>query len=1063
MMTKRLLSITLGMLLFATTAHAQTVRKVCASGTSGTGDDTYTNAQLQTAINDSVGGDTILLQQGFEYVGTFTWPTHTGASYVEMRTGVASNCSVVSTTSWPATNVRVTPTSATTVNPAVLRANANNASALKTADAVGGVSPKFWRSKFIKYASNISTDWLGSGALVTCGSDDNTLVPDYTAIASDFEFIQNWFAGDPVTGQFRGLALLCGNATVKDNYFDNIKSKTEGQALWCNSFEATATITNNYFSGGTEIILCGGSSGAGRPNITVSASPTPTTTTATLSANTGLRVGKSVTFNVAGVEQQADIVSCGTSTFGALCTSTAVTFTALSAAPDSPGDVDWGLSPSINFTKNYVTRPLALRDPVLGIPQSVTATASATGGTLAAGTYGYRVVARLKIASSSSDNMAVSGASVEVSATTTGTTSSVQVCWASVANATEYRVYGRQPGAENTYFTVTAPTTCYTDTNSAGTAGSVPTSTGTLFYVKNLFELKNCDGCTVEDNIFENTWFMTGGQYYAITLTPANGGGNNDSTVVRNLTFRYNIIRRAPGGISICGRMCSTVAGDGDASGRMTTVTITHNLLYDINSSWGGSVNMILISTANDSGLYASGQALGPKDLTIEHNTFDGSNGSLLNLDLYKGAAVRPVDAFIYRNNLAKKQSYGIFGANSCTQGSGCWTTYTTGSTVYNQNVIAGASCGSYPSGTLCPTTTALESDYTSYAGLNFLLKTTSAYHNAATDGTDIGADIGTLNTRTAVAISGDNTGGGGTPVTPPSITTSSLPDGQRESLYGGSSGVSIAGVCPSTPCTWSASGLPTGTSIATISSTEGRITGTLSAAGSFSPLVTITDSGARTGTRTYTVTVLDIPQIIDNRLSRYNLDEGVIFRRATDPCADGEPVRVGDFWGDTSATPPVMKINTQLSPSCVWNPISSNVSTVTMQADDTSFTWTNQPSAENELNATLSRVLVFDTTLYRSFRWTLRVQGASASANTPKCYVKYASVDTGHVAATDTIGYTTLTGTDISLATAGSLKSSWVDLPDVARADLFWRIFCSGGDGVADPAFGLITFQFRQ
>lgn len=904
-------------MLWASSAEAQTVRKVCASGTSGAGDDTYSLTQLQNAINDSVGSDFVLLQRGYEFVGSYLLPRHSGSTYVTVRTGVESNCAVTSTSVFPAANIRMTSTLATAANLATVRSNADNGYAFRTSDPSGGLAPEYWRLEWLRLASNTSTTLVGGGSILACGSDSNSVVTAYTEIASNFVFSQLYITGDPVSGQFRGISLHCNNTTIQDSTVEHIKSKTEGQALWMNSFESGVVVTNNTFSGGTEVVMSGGGSGAARPAITVLASPAPTTTSATLSGRSGLRVGKSVTFEVAGVEQQTEIVSCGTSTPGVLCTSDAVTFTALTAAPDSPGDVDWGLNPGgVTFTKNYVTRPLSLRDPILGAPQSMVASASASGGTLAAGTYSYRVVARRKIASSStSDNTAQSAASVEVSATTTGSTGSVQVCWAAVTNATEYRVYGRQSGAQNTYWTVTAPTVCYTDTNASGTTGSVPTSAGTAFYVKNLFELKNMDGMTIEGNVFENSWFMSGGQLYAITLTPSNTGATNDSTIVKNITFRYNIVRNAPGGVSICGRDCSTTSGNGEATGRTSGLTISHNVFHDINSSWGGTANWMLLTTKYDP-VYVAGQALGPKDLVLEHNTIDNATSALVYFDLYKTSAARPVENFTFRNNLTKKAGYGFFGGNSCAQGSGCLTMFTSGTTTYGQSVIAGASCSSYPVGTLCPSTTTLENDYTNYAAKNFLLKATSAYHNTATDGTDIGADIAEVNTRTAVAISGDNTGGA--PVVPPSVTTSTLPNGQRESLYGGGTGVSVVGVCPAPPCTWSATGLPTGTTIATVSSTEGRISGTLSAPGLFTPTVTITDTGSRTGSQSYSISVAEVI-IAPTRPDRWNLDERVLFGRATDPASDGEPVRTGDLLAAVECSTPQLRQLKTTSPTPVW------------------------------------------------------------------------------------------------------------------------------------------------
>lgn len=102
---------------------------------------------------------------------------------------------------------------------------------------------------------------------------------------------------------------------------------------------------------------------------------------------------------------------------------------------------------------------------VTGPTQNVPTT-SAAGGTLAAGTYFYKVTAL----TAAGESTAVG----ETSVTTTGTTSSNTVTWTQVTGATGYRIYrGTAAGAENTYFAVGAVGT-FTDTGAAGTAGSPP-------------------------------------------------------------------------------------------------------------------------------------------------------------------------------------------------------------------------------------------------------------------------------------------------------------------------------------------------------------------------------------------------------------------------------------------------------------------------------------------------------------------------------------------------------------------------------------------------------------
>jgi len=122
----------------------------------------------------------------------------------------------------------------------------------------------------------------------------------------------------------------------------------------------------------------------------------------------------------------------------------------------------------------------------LSVPSGVSATGSGTGGTLNAATYYYVVCAR-NIAGSTT-------ASAEVSATTTGTTSSVAINWSHVAGIYDlatraqadafYDIYrGTTSGTHNVLIgTVAATATTFTDTGAAGVAGTPPGTNGALSF-----------------------------------------------------------------------------------------------------------------------------------------------------------------------------------------------------------------------------------------------------------------------------------------------------------------------------------------------------------------------------------------------------------------------------------------------------------------------------------------------------------------------------------------------------------------------------------------------------
>jgi hypothetical protein len=120
---------------------------------------------------------------------------------------------------------------------------------------------------------------------------------------------------------------------------------------------------------------------------------------------------------------------------------------------------------SADVTNGYLTvsnvigtdeQPVEIYLPtVLTTPTSFTATGSGTGGTIAAGTYFYRM--------SAVNGIGETLASIEHSVTTTGTTSSVALACSTVTGATSYNIYrGSDSGAETLYDTSVSDT--YTDT-----------------------------------------------------------------------------------------------------------------------------------------------------------------------------------------------------------------------------------------------------------------------------------------------------------------------------------------------------------------------------------------------------------------------------------------------------------------------------------------------------------------------------------------------------------------------------------------------------------------------
>lgn len=111
--------------------------------------------------------------------------------------------------------------------------------------------------------------------------------------------------------------------------------------------------------------------------------------------------------------------------------------------------------------RTWVSRSTILQAPA---PTSFTATAVGTGGTFAAGAYYWKVVAT----TASGDSVP----SAEATATLV-LNGSANLAWTNPAGTTGVKVYrGTAPGAENVLVTTLGVVTTYTDTGSAGTAGT---------------------------------------------------------------------------------------------------------------------------------------------------------------------------------------------------------------------------------------------------------------------------------------------------------------------------------------------------------------------------------------------------------------------------------------------------------------------------------------------------------------------------------------------------------------------------------------------------------------
>jgi hypothetical protein len=169
-------------------------------------------------------------------------------------------------------------------------------------------------------------------------------------------------------------------------------------------------------------------------------------------------------------------------------------------------------------------------------------------------------------------------------------------------------------------------------------------------------------------------------------------------------------------------------------------ILVQNNVLDDISAAnWGGHGWLIHLS--------ADPTVPPMHDITLDHNTgfpdaafvFLGDSGTIANTQ--------------FTNNISNLGSYGIIGA-SVGSGTVALSTFAPGY-IYNDIVFLGAIGGTYPAGTFWNTSGG--AGFTNYAGANYQLTNVSAYHNAGTDGRDIGVwDWTTFITETTNAVNGN-------------------------------------------------------------------------------------------------------------------------------------------------------------------------------------------------------------------------------------------------------------------------------------------------------------------
>jgi uncharacterized protein (TIGR03437 family) len=261
--------------------------------------------------------------------------------------------------------------------------------------------------------------------------------------------------------------------------------------------------------------------------------------------------------------------------------------------------------------------------------------------------------------------------------------------------------------------------------------------------VKNLFELKNARRVVVDGNLMENNWGdAQSGE--AILFTVRDQEGTAPWSVVEDVTFTNNVVRHVGGGVNVLGNDYYY------PSQQTKRVTVRNNLFDDVNGPlYNGRGEFLLVSQR-------------AADLTFDHNTVLQTGGVVV-------ASEGPHSGFVFTNNVAQHNQYGIYGDGT---GSGNQTLgfyFPLG--VVSRDVIVGANPANYPADDFYPS--ALQDvGFVDLAGGDYRLRADSPYRGRATDGKDVGCDFDAL----AAAQSGSSPSPTPTPAPTPNATPTPAP-----------------------------------------------------------------------------------------------------------------------------------------------------------------------------------------------------------------------------------------------------------------------------------------------
>ncbi len=193
---------------------------------------------FQTALNRAQPGDTIYLQAGATFTGSFDLPVKSGTGYITIRSSVAD-------AHLPGEGQRMNPRSYSAVLPKLVSS---------TTDPVINAQNGAHHYRFIGIEFGGTKD--GYYNIVQIGSSEEKRIED---IPHHIEFDRIYMHATSPEGQRRGIAANGRNIVIKNSHISGIRRRgEESQAITVWGTDGPVEIVNNYLEAAAENILFGG-------------------------------------------------------------------------------------------------------------------------------------------------------------------------------------------------------------------------------------------------------------------------------------------------------------------------------------------------------------------------------------------------------------------------------------------------------------------------------------------------------------------------------------------------------------------------------------------------------------------------------------------------------------------------------------------------------------------------------------------------------------------------------------------------------------------------------------